>query len=105
MERLDRIEAQIESLREELRGLRLAHTIAHDDLSRTLQDVREALAHLQIGLRPPRKRVWLALTLAAIGFGLGFTAHWRISQEEVSHVRPVLSPRAPLQDLQQPAAR
>ncbi|WP_027887304.1 hypothetical protein [Meiothermus taiwanensis] len=103
MERLDRIEAQIDDLQQELRGLRLAQSIASEELQRTLRDVRDGLVLLQARPRPPRLRVWAALVFAILGFGLGFTAHWRISTwEEVRHVQLVLPPRAPLQNLQQP---
>jgi len=102
MERLDRIEAQMDDLRKELRGLRLAHTIAHEELSHTLRDVRDGLTQLQLR-RPPRLRIWAALIIGVLGFGLGFTAHWRIAAwEEVRHVQFVLPPRSPLQNLQQP---
>ncbi|MCX7782205.1 MAG: hypothetical protein N2318_01000 [Meiothermus sp.] len=103
MERLDRIEAQMDDLREELRGLRLAHAIAHEELTHTLRDVRDGL--LQLKRRPqPRLRIWAALIIGALGFGLGFTAHWRLAAlEEVRHVQLVLPPRTPLQNLQQSA--
>lgn len=102
MERLDRIEAQIDDLREELRGLRLAHAIAHEELTHTLRDVRDGL--LQLQRRPQlRRRIWAALIIGTLGFGLGFTAHWRLAAlEEVRH-ESVLPPRTPLQNLQQSA--
>lgn len=105
MERLDRIEAQLDDVREELRGLRLAQTINGQELQRTLKDLREAIDQIRRLPPPPRRRFWLALAVGLLGFGLGFTAHWRISQlEEARHVQFVLSPRAPLQNLQQPDA-
>lgn len=104
MERLDRIEAQLDDVREELRGLRLAQTITGQELQHTLKDLREAIDQLRRLPSPPRRRLWLALAVGLLGFGLGFTAHWRISQlEEARYVQFVLPPRAPLQNLQQPA--
>jgi hypothetical protein len=106
MERLDRIEAQIDDVREELRGLRLAQSIANQELQQTLRDVRESLDQIKRQSRPPRLRVWAAIVLGLTSFGLGFGAHWRIAQlEEVSHVQYVLPPRSPLQNLQQPPQR
>lgn len=103
MERLDRIEGQLDEVREELRGLRLAQSIASRELQHTLNNLREAIDQIRRLPSPPRWRLWLALVIGIGGFGLGFTAHWRIAQlEEARYVQFVLPPRTPLQNLQQP---
>ncbi|ADH63784.1 hypothetical protein Mesil_1909 [Allomeiothermus silvanus DSM 9946] len=106
MERLDRIEAQIGDLREELRGLRLAQTLTNRELHETLGVLRTVLEQVSRQSRPPRLQIWATIAIGLASFGLGFTAHWRISEiEEVRHVQFVLPPRAPVQNLQQSDSR
>jgi hypothetical protein len=106
MDRLDRIEAQLERLSDEVRGMQVAANISHNEQIETLTEIHKQLNKLNSIPTPPRRRMTAVYVALAVAITLGITAHFRLAGLEVKLEQyAVLPQRTTMQNMQQPFTR